>query len=249
VAFEFYYWPMIQGRGEVVRLALEEAGTDYIDVARLEFMRTDGPKDNRAAILKILQDSRLERPPFAPPFLVDPENDGLMIAQAANILLYLGPKIGLISDSEADQVFAHQIQLTVTDFLMEVHDTHHAVASALYYEDQIEECKKRSANFIEHRIPKHMGYYEAILANNPSASGWLIGDTLTYPDLSMFQIMEGLGYAFPKAFAKVEGDYPKMKALRDAVRDRPNTAGYLASERRIDFNTMGVFRHYPELDG
>jgi glutathione S-transferase len=172
--YEFYYWPMIQGRGEVVRLALEEAGVHYIDVARSDKKQ----EDNRAAILAILQDPDLERPPFAPPFLLD---NGVMIAQAAAILQYLAPKINLIGNEETEKIFANQIQLTVTDFLMEVHDTHHPLASALYYEDQVEEAKKRSANFIELRIPKYMDYFEKILTNNKSNSGWLIGDKLTYP--------------------------------------------------------------------
>ena len=239
--YEFYYWPMIQGRGEVVRLALEEAGVDYVDVARSD----EKQEDNRAAILAILQDPDLERPPFAPPFLLD---NGVMIAQAAAILQYLAPKINLIGNEETEKIFAHQIQLTVTDFLMEVHDTHHPLASALYYEDQVEEAKKRSANFIELRIPKYMDYFEKILTNNKSNSGWLIGDKVTYPDLSLFQIIEGLQYAFPKAFSKIGKKYPKALALRDAITVRPNTAVYLASDRRIPFNTMGVFRHYPELD-
>jgi len=241
MTYQLYYWPMIQGRGEVIRLALEEAGSRYVDVARLP----GNQEDNRAAILKILQDTKQPRPPFAPPFLVDGD---LIIAQAAVILQYLAPKIGLIGEKPKEQIFGHQIQLTVTDLLMEVHDTHHAIASMLYYEDQIEESKKRAANFIKHRIPKHMDYYENILANNPTSSGWLIGENLTYPDLSVFQIIEGLRYAFPNAFAKIEPNYPKMIALRNAVAARPNTAAYLASNRRISFNTMGVFRHYPELD-
>ena len=239
--YEFYYWPMIQGRGEVVRLALEEAGANYIDVARSD----EEQEDNRAAILAILQDTNLERPPFAPPFLSD---NGLIIAQAAAILQYLAPRINLIGTEEAERVFAHQIQLTVTDFLMEVHDTHHPLASALYYEDQVEEAKKRSANFIEMRIPKYLEYFEKILNNNKSNSGWLISDKLTYPDLSLFQIIEGLNYAFPNAFSKIGKNYPKTLALREGVRNRPNTAAYLASNRRIPFNTKGVFRHYPELD-
>ncbi|MEK9679181.1 MAG: glutathione S-transferase [Rhodospirillaceae bacterium] len=241
MAYLFYYWPHIQGRGEVVRLALEEAGADYRDMTR----EPDDADAQRQVNLDILLDNSLERPPFAPPFLVDGD---LTIAHAALILQYLGPKLGLVPDNEADRLFAHQIQLTVTDLLMEVHDTHHPIASALYYEDQIEESKKRSASFIEVRIPKHMGYYERILANNPAASGWMIGEELSYPDLSMFQVVEGLSYAFPKAFAKVAGDYPLMMALRDKVAARPNTAAYLASDRRVPFNTMGVFRHYPELD-
>ena len=161
---------------------------------------------------------------------------------------YLAPRINLIGTDEAEQIFAHQIQLTVTDFLMEVHDTHHPLASALYYEDQMEEAKKRSANFIEIRIPKYLDYFERILNNNTSTSGWLIGDKLSYPDLSLFQIIEGLNYAFPNGFGKIKKNYPKLLLLRDAVKIRPNISAYLASNRRIPFNTKGVFRHYPELD-
>ena len=210
--YEFYYWPMIQGRGEVVRLALEEARADYIDVARSE----EEPEDNRAAILAVLQDSDIERPPFAPPFL---SHNGLIIAQAAVILQYLAPRINLIGNDEAEKIFAHQIQLTVTDFLMEVHDTHHPLASALYYEDQVEEARKRSANFIELRIPKYLDYFEKILNNNKLNSGWLIGDTLTYPDLSLFQIIEGLFYAFPIALSKI-----KTKASRPSYVGRASSA-------------------------
>lgn len=241
MTYQLYYWPFIQGRGEVIRLALEEAGTEYRDMAR----EPDTDEAQRDVILNILLDETLPRPPFAPPFLVDGD---IMIAQAANILHYLAPKIGLAPAAEADSWFAHQIQLTITDFLMEAHDTHHPVSGALYYEDQVEESKQRSAAFIEHRIPKHMGYYEKILANNPAGSGWLIGDALSYPDLSVFQVVEGLRYAFPKGFALHEANYPKTIALHDAVAARPNTAAYLSSKRRIPFNTMDVFRHYPELD-
>jgi len=241
VTYRLYYWPQIQGRGEVVRLALEEAGADYIDVAREQ----DTDEDSRNVILNILNDNSLMRPPFAPPFLLDGE---LMVAQAANILHYLAPRIGLAPVDEAERLFAHQIQLTVTDLLMEVHDTHHPVSNALYFEDQVEESKRRSAGFIQNRIPKHMAYYEKILTNNQETGGWLIGRNLTYPDLSMFQVVEGLRYAFPRAFAELEDSYPNMMALHAAVAARPNTAAYLDSSRRIPFNTMGVFRYYPELD-
>jgi len=241
MAYDFYYWPHIQGRGEVVRLALEEAGADYRDVAR----EPESFDEQRQIIMDILMDESHVRPPFAPPFLVDGD---VTIAHAANILQYLAPKIGLAPSSEGDRFFAHQLQLTITDLLMEVHDTHHAISSQLYYEDQVEESKLRSASFVEHRIPKYMAYYEKILGNNPTGLGWLIGDDLTYPDLSLFQVVEGLRYAFPNGFGKVEGDYPKVIALRDAVAARPNTAAYLASDRRIEFNTHGVFRNYPELD-
>ena len=241
MVYDFYYWPHILGRGEVVRLALEEAGAEYRDVAR----EPDDPDAQRQVILDILMDTTHARPPFAPPFLVDGD---MTIAHAANILHYLGPKIGLAPDSEGDIYFAHQLQLTITDLLMEVHDTHHPITSQMYYEDQIEESKKRAAAFVEMRIPKHLAYYEKILTNNPSGSGWLIGEDLSYPDLSLFQVIEGLRYAFPNGFGKAEGEYPHVIELRDKVAKRPKTANYLASERRIDFNTMGVFRHYPELD-
>ena len=185
------------------------------------------------------------RPPFAPPFIVD---DGLMISQAAAILQYIAPKLDLVGADEKDRIFAHQLQLTVTDFLMEVHDTHHPIANALYYEDQVAESKKRSTNFIKFRIPKYLSYFEKIILNNPSQSGWLIGENLTYPDLSLFQIVEGLKYAFPKAFSREKSNYSKILKLRDTIANRPNISAYLASERRIPFNTMGIFRHYPELD-
>ena len=239
--YKLYYWPMIQGRGEVIRLALEEAGAEYIDVCR----NSKGQEDNQSAIIDILQDSTLMSPPFAPPFLVDGD---IIIAQAAAILQYLAPKIGLIGESKEEQIFAHQIQLTVSDFLTEVHDTHHPIASELYYEDQIEESKRRSANFIKLRIPKYLDYFEKIIANNKSNSGWLIGNLLTYPDLSLFHIMEGLNYAFPKAFGHAAGSYTNILTLRDAVAARPNISTYLESDRRIKFNKMGVFRYYPELD-
>ena len=239
--YKLYYWPMIQGRGEVIRLSFEEAGVEYIDVAR----NNQGQEDNQNAIIDILQNNNLMSPPFAPPFLIDGD---IMIAQAAAILQYLAPKIGLIGESQEEQIFAHQIQLTVSDFLTEVHDTHHPIASELFYEDQIEESKRRSANFIKIRIPKYLNYFEKIISNNKSNSGWLIGNSLTYPDLSLFQIIEGLHYAFPKAFANIAGNYTNTITLRDAVAARPNIASYLKSNRRIEFNTMGVFRYYPELD-
>ena len=239
--YKLYYWPMIQGRGEVIRLSFEEAGVEYIDVAR----NNQGQEDNQNAIIDILQNTNLTSPPFAPPFLIDGD---IMIAQAAAILQYLAPKIGLIGESHEEQIFAHQIQLTVSDFLTEVHDTHHPIASELFYEDQIEESKRRSANFIKIRIPKYLNYFEKIISNNKSNSGWLIGNSLTYPDLSLFQIIEGLHYAFPKAFANIAGNYTNTITLRDAVAARPNIASYLKSNRRIEFNTMGVFRYYPELD-
>ena len=241
MAYDFYYWPHILGRGEVVRLALEEAGADYRDMAR----EPAEPDAQRQVILDFLSDPCQVRPPFAPPFLVD---DDEIITHAANILHYLAPKIGLAPQGERDTIFAHQLQLTITDLLMEVHDTHHPISSQMYYEDQMKEAKKRAAAFVEFRIPKYLAYYEKILINNPTGSGWLIGEGLSYPDLSLFQVFEGLQYAFPNGFKEIVGEYPRVIALRDAVAKRPNTTAYLSSNRRIDFNTKGVFRHYPQLD-
>lgn len=241
MGYELYYWPMIQGRGEFVRLALEEAGADYVDVGRQP--KTDG--GGGGAIGAFLGDTANARPSYAPPILKD---GGITIAHTANILLYLGGRIGLAPEDEAGRHWAHDLQLTVTDFVLEIHDTHHPISNALYYEDQKEESIKRAALFLEHRVPKHFAYFESVIDRNPDGPH-LIGAGLTYPDLSIFQLIAGLRYAFPKAMARIEPDYAKLTALHDAVAARPKIAAYLASERRIDFNEMGIFRRYPELDG
>lgn len=237
MAYEFYYWPGIQGRGEFVRLALEFAGAAYQDVAReaggMEKMQAFVAGGGTGAL------------PFAPPFLKDGE---LVIAQVANILLYLGERHGLAPQDAADRIYAHQLQLTVTDFVQESHDTHHPVSTALYYEDQIEESKRYTANFLELRAPKYLGYFESAIARNQAASGHLIGDAATYPDLSVFQCVAGLRYAFPKAMSRIEADFPAVFALHDTVAALPAVAAYLASDRRIPFNEHGVYRHYAELD-
>jgi glutathione S-transferase len=234
MAYELYYWPEIQGRGEFIRLALEAAGADYVDVAR----ETGVPQMMRAM-------SAMPRPPFAPPFLKDGD---LVIGQTANILLHLGPKLGLAPADEAGRLWAHQLQLTMGDFLVEAHDTHHPIAAGLYYEDQKPESVRRAADFLQNRAPKHLGYYETVLAANPAGPGHLVGAGLTYADLSLFQIVDGLRYAFPKAMARLERNVPKVVALRDAVVALPRVKAYLASERRVPFNQMGIFRRYPELD-
>ena len=238
MAYAFYYWPMIQGRGEFVRLALEQAGVNYLDVARDE-----GGMEKMQAFVAGEEAGAL---PFAPPFLKDGD---LVIAQVANILGYLGPRHGLAPEEEAGRIWAHQLQLTVTDLVQESHDTHHPVSTALYYEDQAEEATRYTANFLELRVPKYLGYFERVVARNAAGSGTLIGDGVTYPDLSLFQCLAGLRYAFPKAMARIEPDIPGLVALHDSVASLPNIAAYLASDRRIPFNEHGVFRHYPELDG
>ncbi|RQH07988.1 glutathione S-transferase family protein [Paraburkholderia dinghuensis] len=241
MAYELYYWDGLQGRGEFVRLALEEAQAAYVDVARGE--KTDSLGIG-AMMAKL--DSRSDAyPPFAPPFLKDGD---LLIPQTANILFYLGPKLSLAPRDEGLRYVANGLQLTIADLVTEVHDTHHPIASGLYYEDQKGEAKARSADFLAHRMPKFLGYFERVLVQNPSGPQHMAGDTLTYVDLSIFQIVEGLRYAFPKATKHLADHYPHIVALRDAVAARPNIAAYLASPRRLPFNETGIFRHYPELD-
>ena len=241
MVYELYYWPHIQGRGEVVRLALEAGDADYIDIAR----NADSVEAGREKILEKINEESATRPPFAPPFLIDGD---IVVAQAANILFYLGPKLGLAPSSETERIFAHQLQLTITDLLMEVHDTHHPISNALYYEEQKEESVQRASGFIDNRIPKYMNYFEKVLKNNPSHSGWLIGDKMTYVDLSLFQVVQGLRYAFPKGFKKYEKRCLSVLSLNDKVFLDNKVSKYLSSDRRIPFNKSGVFRYYPELD-
>lgn len=238
--YELYYWPTIQGRGEFVRLALEEAGAEYVDVARGDEAAGAGVP----AMLRLLNGETVERPPLAPPFLKAGE---LLIGQTANILLYLGAHHGLAPTDEAGRLWAHQLELTITDFVVEIHDTHHPIASRLYYEDQREEAKRRAADFVAVRISKYLGYFERVLERNAAGSG-LVGASLTHPDLSLFQVVAGLRYAFPRAMARLEADIPRVIALHDSVARRPRIAAYLASDRRIPFTTQGIFRRYPELD-
>ena len=240
--YELYYWPSIQGRGEFVRLALEQAGADYRDMARLPAKQGGGT----AALLRLMADETAARPPFAPPFL---RAGRLTVAQTANILLYLGERHGLAPRSAAGRLWVHQLQLTLADFVTEIHDTHHPISGGLYYDDQKEEARRRAADFRKARAPKFLGYFEDLLARGPAAGGWLAGARLSYADLSLFQVVAGLRYAFPRAMARLERKHPRVVALHDRVAARPRLRAYLASERRLPFNDQGIFRHYPELDG
>jgi glutathione S-transferase len=240
--YELYYWPSIQGRGEFVRLALEEAGADYVDVARLPARGGGGTP----ALLRLMEDETAARPPFAPPVL---KAGRLIIGQTANILLYLGERHGLAPRSAAGRLWVHQLQLTLADLVTEIHDTHHPISGALYYEDQKEEARRRSADFLKSRAPKFLDYFESVLARTPSGGGYLAGARRSYADLSLFQVVAGLGYAFPRAMARLEKKHLRVTALHDRIAERPRIRAYLASDRRIAFNEEGIFRHYPELDG
>lgn len=268
--YELYYWPEIQGRGEFIRLALEAAGASYVDVAR-------GTKKGQGveAMMKLMagqlntgagKNADLSRLPFAPPYLKAGDE---LIAQTAHILHYLGPRLKLVPREAKAARFTQQLQLTLSDLVVEAHDTHHPIASSLYYEEQKAPAKKRSKIFIAQRIPKFLDYFESVITRNaanakarkaaarenaaPHLVGnaltvHLVGNALTYADLSLFQVVEGLRYAFPKSMKRGEKAWPNVVALHDAVARHPRIAAYLASPRRIAFNEMGIFRCYPELE-
>jgi glutathione S-transferase len=226
--YELYYWPSIPGRGEFVRLALEDAGASYVDVAR----RPRG----MAAMMNVMQSEAVKRAPFAPPFLRAGE---LVIAQTANILLYLGPRLGLAPGNEAGRLWVHQLQLTIADWLVEAHDVHHPIGGGLYYEQQKREAKRRAAEFRKNRLPKFLGYFETVMPPDEKTH---------YAQLSLYQMIEGLRYAFPRAMKKLEPEFPGIAELHRRVAARPRLAKYLRSKRRLPFNRQGIFRHYPELD-
>jgi glutathione S-transferase len=241
MAYELHYWPTIQGRGEFVRLALEAAGAPYVDVAR-------GPEEagqGVPALLRMLHDPAQVHPPFAPPFLRD---GSMLVGQTAAILHYLGPPLKLVGRSEQARVWTQQIQLTIADMVSEAHDTHHPIGSSLYYEEQKPEALRRAADFCRNRMPKYLQWFESILARNPAGPRHLVGGKLSYADLSLFQLVEGLRYAFPQTAAQVLTRTPCVLRLQERVAAQPRVAAYLRSERRLPFNEQGIFRRYPELD-
>ena len=236
---ELYYWPGIQGRGEFVRLLLEDAGAPYVDVVRQK-------KNGLVDMMRFLEGEKSGALPFAPPFV---KVGDIVVSQTANVLAFLAARLGLVPDDERLRAEANQIQLTLADFLGEIHDTHHPIAGGLYYEDQKAAAKRRARDFVQQRMPKYLGWLEKVLGRNRKSGGhWLVGSDRTYVDLSAFQVVEGLRYAFPNALRRLEPQIPLVVALRDRVAERPRIAAYLESERRLPFNQMGIFRHYPELD-
>jgi glutathione S-transferase len=238
MTYQLHYWPTIQGRGEFVRLALEEAGAAYVDVAR-------EPEDDGGGEEALMSDlAQGDHPPFAPPYLVDGD---LVIGQTANILLHLGLRHRLAPKAEGGRLWVNQLQLTIADLVAEAHDVHHPVGMGLYYEDQKDEAARRAKEFRTQRMKKYLGWFETVLERAPKG-GWLTGEDLTYADLSLFQAVEGLRYAFPHAMKRLEPKLERVIAVRDAVAERPNIKAYLKSERRIPFSTEGIFRAYPELD-
>lgn len=239
--YELHYWPTIQGRGEFVRLALEAAGADYRDVAR----GPEGEGQGVAAMMRVMDGPDVTQPPFSPPFLV---HGKVVVGQTAAILLYLGPRLGLVAKSEVQRLWTHQLQLTIADAVAEAHDTHHPIADSLYYEDQKPEAARRAQDFRELRVPKYLAWFESVLQRNPRGNAHLVGGRLSYADLSLFQLVEGLLYAFPKAGRRALAQASRVQALNERVAQHPPVAAYLASERRLNFSEDGIFRRYPELD-
>ena len=233
MTLKLWYWPNIQGRGEFVRLALEAAGVPYEDSAR----------DHGAKPLLADMQARQARTPLAPPYL---EDDGIVVAQVANILLYLAERHDLAPTELGGRTWVHQLQLTIADAVAEAHNVHHPVELMAYYDDQQPEAARAAEQFRAERMPKFLGWFEQAAA---AGGDWLAGERWSYADTSLFQLVEGLRYAFPKRMAAVEGDYPHVLAIRDRVAALPGVQAYLASDRRIAFNEEGIFRHYPELDG
>ena len=231
--YELYYWPGIQGRGEIPRLILEDAGADYVDIGR--------ERGGVGRMERVLAGREPALLPFAPPFL---RAGRLWLAQSAQIASFLGERLGLAPASEQPRLAARTIMLTIADLLDEAHDTHHPLAVERYYEEQKAAAKQRAASFREARMPKFLRYLERNIER--SGRGVLVGSRISYVDLAAFQIVEGLTYAFPRAFGKQR--VPKLRALHDRVASRPRIAAYLASERRLPFNEQGIFRHYPALD-
>lgn len=234
MSYELYYWPGTPGRGEFIRLAFEAAGVKYRDVCR---------EDGTGDMHRLMQASSLDTPSFAPPFVRDGD---VVVGQVALVLFHLGPKLGLVSENERMRLWTHQIQLTLADVVGETHDTHHPLGTDLYYEQQMEAARQRADGFRAHRLPKYFSWFEAILDGN--AGDWLVGETMSYADVSLYHLAAGLGYAFPRAMTALMPDYPRIAQVHDQVAALPRIAAYLASDRRQAFNQDGIFRHYPELD-
>jgi glutathione S-transferase len=240
MSYDLWYWPGIQGRGEFVRVFMEAAGISYRDRAR------------QADAQALVEDMEAREDgegfaPYAPPYLVarDGENE-FTIAHVAHILTWLTENHDLGSGDLQTDLHLIQLQLTITDVVAEAHDTHHPLGGSLYYEDQKQAAATRAKGFREERIPKYFDHFETALAVNPGP--FCRADRFGHVDTSLFQLVEGLRYAFPRRMAQIESDYPRIFACRDAVAELPGIAAYRQSERRIPFNEDGIFRHYPELD-
>ncbi|EAU41783.1 putative glutathione S-transferase P subunit [Fulvimarina pelagi HTCC2506] len=238
---DLYYWPDIPGRGEYVRLVLEAGGLKYRDVVRLPEAEGGG----MPAMVAFLEGRKGYPIPFAPPFIVD---DGILVSQTALCCAHVAAQCGLAPEAEADRAFALSVAVTTADFAAEAHDTHHPISVSLYYEDQKPEAMRRAEDFRNNRIPKFLAWYENLIENNPTDSGWLVGDRMTYADLGLFHTCRGLAYAFPNAMGEASQAAPKVQELCRTIAKLPKVIAYQGSDRALRFSTDGLFRRYPELD-
>jgi glutathione S-transferase len=241
MTYELYYWPGIQGRAEFIRLALEEGGARYRDVALVPEREGGGVP----AILRMLAARGAARPPFAVPVLGAGRR---LIAQTPNILLYLGGELGLAPRDEAGRLWTHQLTLTILDLYAEIFATHHPLGDGYAYEEQKAAARRRTRDFLRVRLPKFLGYFERVLELNRAHRPWMVGARLSYADLALAQVLAGLHYAFPRAAGRALRKRPRLAALQDAAFARRRIARYAASGRRLPFNNEDLFRHYPELD-
>ena len=236
MSYKLFYWPSIPGRGEFVRLVLEDAAAEYVDVGR---------ERGGQAVGKGLDAEQLAQAPFAPPYL---RYQGITVSHVANILQFIGPQLDLVPATEADRLWCHGLQLTITDFVTEIHNVHHPLGPGLHYEEQETEARSAAERFREERLPKYLQYFEDVLYSQDPHTGWLAGSACSTADISLFQVMTGLSFAFPNAVSAMAAGIPKLCALVERVAERPHLAAYLESDRRMAFNNDGIFRHYPELD-
>lgn len=238
--YELFYWPFLQGRGELVRVFFEDAGIDYVDVARQP--KTEG--GGTEAVLKLVREGQGKIVPYASP-IVRIEGEHL-VWQSSNILQVVAEREGLLPEGLIARSHLQGLQLTAADLIHEAHDTHHPIATSLTYEEQAEAAAEAAQAFIDQRIPNFLWMFEETLLR--SGGDYLLGEDATYADTTLFQAIAGLTYAFPKAMAHYGDQFAHVMAHAEKVKQRPMLAAYLASDRRLPFNEQGIFRHYDALD-
>ncbi|GAA6016890.1 hypothetical protein JCM11491_006903 [Sporobolomyces phaffii] len=255
--FELIYHAAIPGRGEFIRLFFEATATPYKDSALIQ---------GQSAILPYLNGSfpghDANPLPFAPPIL---RHGDVVISQTSNILLYLAthlespidlspssssldtaPATATVQDTSIYHV--QSLALTILDLNNETHDTHHPVSVSSYYEDQKEPALLKARDFRQNRVPKFFKYFEALLEREAERGGWLVrGGVPSYADLCLFQVVDGLKFAFPNLLSKLLPLHPRIRDHHERVKSAKRIKEYLDSDRRQEYS-MGVFRYYEELD-
>jgi len=237
--YRLYYWPNLPGRGEFIRLVLEQAGAKYVDIAR----QPEAEGGGMPPLMALRYGQGEGQPAYAPPVL---RAGDFWLAQTPAICDYLAAIHRLVPTEPQGRARALQVFLTIFDVLGEVHDTHHPISKARFYEDQKQAAKQNATSFLQDRLPNHMAYFDRVLSQ--AGGAYLLGHTLTYVDLAMYQLLLGLKHAFPKGASQVLTQTPGLSALFDKVAAQPRVAAFKASDRSVAFSNDGIFRNYPELD-